>query len=921
MKHLIQIACAALCLAACTEELAKEISTANNRGKINVSIINDVSSRVQLDDDCKIVWNEGDTVRIYKARNNATKLSELWLFDGRTGDADGTLSFARESETNRYYGSDEYTVAIYPANQTISEGHSSVGQNVYYSIYSFIVPEVQAYMENSYAPITNLMVAISTEAEPTSLQFNNLMGYIRLSITGTSTVSSIELQGNNNEGINGRISLFKDNVPSYPFNYEGVGSFQTNETIWKLVRSGSGLDDSEKKILLDCGEGVVLSPDEPTEFYIGIIPHRFHKGITAKIHLKNEPVMIQRTSQELNIERNHIVPMETFICEPQYTPDDEIWYTSTTNKTINITNMNDFGANIISNTYSDGRGIIKFDGPISKISDKAFFSDEYDETHLTSITIPNNVTEIGKYAFYGCSELSDIHLPENLQNIGIYAFYGCTSLTNVKIPNNIDAIYGNTFGDCKNLETVILPDGLSSIWKYAFAGCNKLSEINLPSSLTYIDSYAFSSTSIPAIDISESVTYLGDGIFKGCEKLKNASLPGDITKIGDEMFSGCHNLSSFNIPSNVTSIGASAFEGCSSLTSINIPSNVTSIGASAFEGCSSLTSINIPSTVTSVDDYAFSGCNISEISIFYNIGSGVFKDCKSLKKVEIINEISCIEEETFCGCTNLYEINIPDTVLSLEDYAFKNCSSLTDIILPAGIIKIGSYAFEGCCNLTTINLPEGLETLEQEAFSECSSLTKINIPSSISLLQGGMFYGCSSLTEIIIPAGIQEICDANGKGAFQGCNSLKTIIIKANLRGIGSNAFKDCSSLENIDLSQSTNMWSINPYAFQGCSNLKSIILPESLRIVHDSAFYDCYSLSNIILPANISTIRSDAFNGCLSLKEIQCKAATPPSLTITAFANTPDDMIIYVPEVSLNAYMAAETWAAIAGKLVGYDF
>ena len=899
MKHFIQIVCAALCLAACTEELAKEISTANNRGKINVSIINNVSSRVQLDDDCKIVWNEGDTVRIYKARNNATKLSELWLFDGKTGDADGTLSFARESETNSYYGSDEYTVAIYPANQTISEGHSGVGQNEYYRINSFIVPEVQAYMENSYAPITNLMVAISTEAEPTSLQFNNLMGYIRLSITGTSTVSSIELQGNNNEGINGKISLFKDNIPSYTFNnYKGVGSFQTNETIWKLVRSERGFDDSEKKILLDCGEGVELSPDEPTEFYIGMIPHRFSEGITAKIHLKNEPVMIQRTSQELNIERNHIVPMETFICEPQYTPDDEIWYTSTTNKTINITNMNDFGANIISNTYSDGRGIIKFDGPISKISDKAFFSHKSDETHLTSITIPNNVTEIGENAFYGCSELSDIHLPENLQNIGIYAFYGCTSLTNVKIPNNIDAIYDNTFRECKNLETVILPDGLSSIWKYAFAGCNRLSEINLPSSLTYIDSYAFSSTSIPAIDISESVTYLGDGIFKGCEKLKNASLPGDITKIGDEMFSGCYNLSSFNIPSNVTSIGASAFEGCSSLTSINIPP-----------------------TVTSVEDYAFSGCNISEISIFYNIGSGVFKDCKSLKKVEIINEISCIEEETFCGCTNLYEINIPDTVLSLEDYAFKNCSSLTDIILPAGIIKIGSHAFEGCCNLTTINLPEGLETLKNEAFSECSSLTTINIPSSISLLYGGMFYGCSNLTEIIIPAGIQEIYDTNGKGAFQGCKSLKTIIIKANLRRIGSNAFKDCSSLENIDLSQSTDMWSINPYAFQGCSNLKSIILPESLRNIHDSAFYDCYSLSNIILPANISRIDSDAFNGCSSLKEIQCKAATPPSLTITAFTNTPDDMIIYVPEVSLNAYKTAETWAAIAGKLVGYDF
>ena len=78
-------------------------------------------------------------------------------------------------------------------------------------------------------------------------------------------------------------------------------------------------------------------------------------------------------------------------------PNNEIWYTSSDGKV--VTPISDaFGASIISNTYSNGKGVIKFDNSVTSIGDWAF----YDCTGLTSINIPNSVTSIGSYAFYGC---------------------------------------------------------------------------------------------------------------------------------------------------------------------------------------------------------------------------------------------------------------------------------------------------------------------------------------------------------------------------------------------------------------------------------------------------------------------------------------------------------------------------------------
>ena len=111
--------------------------------------------------------------------------------------------------------------------------------------------------------------------------------------------------------------------------------------------------------------------------------------------------------------------------------NNEIWYTTTDNKRIipYTTEGSVFGAYIISNTYSNGNGVITFDGEITKIGENAF----KECTNLASITIPDSVTSIGDEAFYGCTSLTSVTIGNGVTSIGDMAFNYCTRLTSVYI--------------------------------------------------------------------------------------------------------------------------------------------------------------------------------------------------------------------------------------------------------------------------------------------------------------------------------------------------------------------------------------------------------------------------------------------------------------------------------------------------------
>ena len=188
--------------------------------------------------------------------------------------------------------------------------------------------------------------------------------------------------------------------------------------------------------------------------------------------------------------------------------------------------------------------------------------------NLTSLTIPNSVTSIGGYAFYGYSGLTSVTIPNGVTSIGDYAFGGWSSLTSVE-------------WNAKNCQ-------------------NFSNELSTP--------FYSARTQITSFIIGDSVQHIPSYLCYCMKNLTSLTIPNGVTSIGERAFHGCSSLTSVTILNGVTSIGGAAFYGCSGLTSVTIPNGVTSIGGSAFWGCSGLTSVTIPNSVTSIEPWAFHGC-------------------------------------------------------------------------------------------------------------------------------------------------------------------------------------------------------------------------------------------------------------------------------------------------------------------------
>ena len=202
---------------------------------------------------------------------------------------------------------------------------------------------------------------------------------------------------------------------------------------------------------------------------------------------------------------------------------------------------------------------------------------------LTSLVIPDSVTNIGDYAFSGCSSLSSVVIPDRVTSIGDCAFENCSSLTDIVIPDGVTNIGKCAFEGCRSLTDIVIPDGVTSIGDCAFANCFSLTGIVIPDSVTGIGKFAFSGcSSLSSVVIPDSVSCIGSGAFKNCSSLSSLVIPDCVTSIGNYAFAYCKSLTDIVIPNSVTSIGDNAFRHCSSLSSLVIPESVVNLNGNPF---------------------------------------------------------------------------------------------------------------------------------------------------------------------------------------------------------------------------------------------------------------------------------------------------------------------------------------------------
>ena len=239
--------------------------------------------------------------------------------------------------------------------------------------------------------------------------------------------------------------------------------------------------------------------------------------------------------------------------------NNKIYYTSTDGQIVTPDigtgeESKGFGANIVSNTYRGGRGVIVFDGPVTKIGYTAFGRCNT----LQTIVIPDSVTSIGSYAFSYCTSLTTITIPDSVTSIGKNAFFSCERLTSITIPNGITSIDIGVFENCSSLTTITIPDSVTSICQVAFYGCTSLTSITIPNSVTRIDIKVFERcTSLTTITIPFSVRDIEYNAFKDCNQLSevimNAVIPPNLYP---EQYTGIYNQFENNAPGRLIKVPA-----------------------------------------------------------------------------------------------------------------------------------------------------------------------------------------------------------------------------------------------------------------------------------------------------------------------------------------------------------------------------
>lgn len=121
--------------------------------------------------------------------------------------------------------------------------------------------------------------------------------------------------------------------------------------------------------------------------------------------------------------------------------------------------------------------------PVTVIDHVAF----YNNSAVTSVTIPDSVTAISDYAFGFCSQLTNISIPNSVTFIGFSAFNSCTSLESITLPSSLSTIQSYAFYNCGNLKTIRIPVSVTSIGNYAFDVCPSLMTVTYPGSKTQWD--------------------------------------------------------------------------------------------------------------------------------------------------------------------------------------------------------------------------------------------------------------------------------------------------------------------------------------------------------------------------------------------------------------------------------------------------
>lgn len=244
--------------------------------------------------------------------------------------------------------------------------------------------------------------------------------------------------------------------------------------------------------------------------------------------------------------------------------------------------------------------------------------------------------------------------------------------------------------------------------------------------------------------------------------------------------------------------------------------------------------------------------------------------------------------------TTITSVTIGKEITEIDVSAFEGCTALTKVTFSTGVTctSIGNNAFKGCSALTNIvnvttsnTLPKTITTIGDEAFSGCSKLAKLNLNTGLTTIGTNAFKDTTSLTTLTI----HNIKNSNN--AFKGHTGITTLTIGNTCTTIQDNMFEGCTELTTVTFASGSTCTTIGNSAFKGCGKLSNIknnttanTLPASITTIGNEAFSGGTSLKTLTFASDsaCTSIGNNTFDGCTSLTTF-----TIPDKVTTIESNT----------------------------------
>ena len=484
-------------------------------------------------------------------------------------------------------------------------------------------------------------------------------------------------------------------------------------------------------------------------------------------------------------------------------------------------------------------------------------ADIRDLEKVTTYTDPETKIE---YSPFAKSSIKKVEFSDETKNtVCTKAFKNVTSLQSVELAycftyGNISTIDASAFEGCVNLTDINLSDKLTTINGLAFYNTG-LTEITVPASLTKITTASaagknvgpFAGGVLRKVTFADGVTKSLQGMFMGTTSLEEVVLPKSLKTIDQNAFKDCSGLKKLsvvksdqetgeyvaaeeNVLDTVETINAGAFNGCSSLETLTLK-NVAKIDSSdtnrTFGGCMSLKKVSVTG-VTTTD-------NTGKTTPGTTIGTSAFKDNKALKEINL-DTIKTVSQEAFRGCGVADDGTDPAT-LTLNN-----------------VNAIGALAFYGC-GFKAVQIPRQLTSVATGKINGVEygpfaggKLETVSFGTLINTIPDNLCMNTTSLQKIELQS-VKASLRTIGKNAFKGCTSVEEVTIPKGILTVSNSAFEGCSGLTDVTIAAKT----INAKAFAECTNLKAVKMEEGVTTIQGMAFANT-QISAVTIPSTLTT-------------------------------------------------------------------